>query len=171
MRRPSTPLPTLLRLETCSASVPVEGRTDLGRCPVVETSDRMDRGLVRLCIHRSQIFLHGNATVTMMQFLGQTLNGSARSGEAGYRRPHALAPHTQNRWILADKIQRFRIQLSYYPMTPRSGHTGRVCMARRIAKARPPMHETMAQGRWKTAPMVDVYSPVKEVGSTAKWLV
>ena len=42
----------------------------------------MDRGLGRLCIPRFRSFSsyrHGKATVTMMQYLGQTFNGTAGS--------------------------------------------------------------------------------------------
>ena len=51
-----------------------------------------------------------------------------------------------------------------------SGHSGRVGMARRMAKAGAPMHEIMAQGRWKTARMVEVYTLAEEAGRAAQWL-
>ena len=51
-----------------------------------------------------------------------------------------------------------------------SGHSGRVGMARRMAKTGAPTHEIMAQGRWKTARMVEVYTRAEEVGRAAKWL-
>ena len=51
-----------------------------------------------------------------------------------------------------------------------SGHSGRVGMARRMAAAGAPTHEIMAQGRWKTARMVEVYTRAEEAGRAAKWL-
>ena len=51
-----------------------------------------------------------------------------------------------------------------------SGHSGRVGMARRMAKAGAPTHEIMAQGRWKTARMVGVYTRGEDAGRAAKWL-
>ena len=51
-----------------------------------------------------------------------------------------------------------------------SGHSGRVGMARRMAAAGAPTHEIMAQGRWKTARMVEVYTRSEEAGRAAKWL-
>ena len=51
-----------------------------------------------------------------------------------------------------------------------SGHSGRVGMARRMAKAGAPTHEIMAQGRWKTARMVEVYTRAEEAGRAAQWL-
>jgi len=33
-----------------------------------------------------------------------------------------------------------------------------------------PAHEIMAQGRWKTARMVEVYTRAKEAGRAARWL-
>ena len=51
-----------------------------------------------------------------------------------------------------------------------SGHSGRVGMARRMAKAGAPTHEIMAQGRWKTAGMVEVYTRAEEAGRAGKWL-
>ncbi len=51
-----------------------------------------------------------------------------------------------------------------------SGHSGRVGMARRMAAAGAPKHEIMAQGRWKTARMVEVYTRSEEAGRAAKWL-
>jgi len=51
-----------------------------------------------------------------------------------------------------------------------SGHSGRVGMARRMAAAGAPTHEIMAQGRWKTAKMVEVYTRAEEAGRAAKWL-
>ena len=51
-----------------------------------------------------------------------------------------------------------------------SGHSARVGMARRMAAAAAPTHEIMAQGRWKTARMVEVYPRVEEAGRAAKWL-
>ena len=52
-----------------------------------------------------------------------------------------------------------------------SGHSGRVGMARRMAASGAPTHEIMAQGRWKTARMVEVYTRAEEAGRAAKWLV
>ncbi len=49
-------------------------------------------------------------------------------------------------------------------------HSGRVGMARRMAAAGAPTHEIMAQGRWKTARMVEVYTRSEEAGRAAKWL-
>ena len=51
-----------------------------------------------------------------------------------------------------------------------SGHSGRVGMARRMAAAAAPTHGIMAQGRWKTARMVEVYTRAEEAGRAAKWL-
>ena len=51
-----------------------------------------------------------------------------------------------------------------------SGHSGRVGMARRMGAAGAPTHEIMAQGRWKTARMVEVYTRAEEAGRAAKWL-
>ena len=51
-----------------------------------------------------------------------------------------------------------------------SGHSGRVGMARRMAAAGAPTHEIMAQGRWKTARMVEVYTRSEEAGRAARWL-
>ena len=51
-----------------------------------------------------------------------------------------------------------------------SGHSGRVGMARRMATAGAPTHEIMAQGRWKSAAMVEVYTRAEEAGRAAKWL-
>ncbi len=51
-----------------------------------------------------------------------------------------------------------------------SGHSGPVGMARRMAAAGAPTHEIMAQGRWKTARMVEVYTRSEEAGRAAKWL-
>ena len=52
-----------------------------------------------------------------------------------------------------------------------SGHSGRVGMARRMAKAGAPTHEIMAQGRWKTAGMVETYTrEEEEAGRAARWL-
>ena len=51
-----------------------------------------------------------------------------------------------------------------------SGHSGRVGMARRMAAAGAPTHEIMAQGRWKTAGMVEVYTRGEEAGRAGKWL-
>ena len=51
-----------------------------------------------------------------------------------------------------------------------SGHSGRVGMARRMAKAGAPTHEIMAQGRWKTAGMVETYTREEEAGRAARWL-
>ena len=51
-----------------------------------------------------------------------------------------------------------------------SGHSGRVGMARRMAAAGAPTHEIMAQGRWKTARMVEVYTREEEAGRAARWL-
>ena len=51
-----------------------------------------------------------------------------------------------------------------------SGHSGRVGMARRMAAAGAPTHEIMAQGRWKTARMVEVYTRSEEAGRAAQWL-
>ncbi|MDE0142855.1 MAG: tyrosine-type recombinase/integrase [Caldilineaceae bacterium] len=51
-----------------------------------------------------------------------------------------------------------------------SGHSGRVGMARRMAAAGAPTHEIMAQGRWKTARMVELYTRAEEAGRAAKWL-
>ena len=50
------------------------------------------------------------------------------------------------------------------------GHSGRVGMARRMAAAGAPTHEIMAQGRWKTARMGEVYTRAEEAGRAAKWL-
>ena len=47
-----------------------------------------------------------------------------------------------------------------------SGHSGRVGMA----AAGAPTHGIMAQGRWKTARMVEVYTRAEEAGRAAKWL-
>ena len=47
-----------------------------------------------------------------------------------------------------------------------SGHSGRVGMA----AAGAPTHEIMAQGRWKTARMVEIYTRAEEAGRAAKWL-
>ena len=44
-------------------------------------------------------------------------------------------------------------------------------MARRMAATGAPTHGIMAQGRWKTARMVEVYSRAEEAGRAAKWLV
>ena len=43
-------------------------------------------------------------------------------------------------------------------------------MARRMAASGAPTHEIMAQGRWKTARMVEVYTRAEEAGRGAKWL-
>ena len=51
-----------------------------------------------------------------------------------------------------------------------SGHSGRVGMARRMAEAGAPTHEIMAQGRWKTARMVEVYTRAEKAGRAAQWL-
>ena len=51
-----------------------------------------------------------------------------------------------------------------------SGHSARVGMARRMAASGAPTHEIMAQGRWKTARMVEVYPRAEEAGRAAKWL-
>ena len=51
-----------------------------------------------------------------------------------------------------------------------SGHSGRVGMARHMAAAGAPTHEIMAQGRWKTARMVEVYTRAEEAGRAAQWL-
>ena len=51
-----------------------------------------------------------------------------------------------------------------------SGHSGRLGMARRMAAAGAPTHEIMAQGRWKTARMVEVNTRAEEAGRAAKWL-
>ena len=51
-----------------------------------------------------------------------------------------------------------------------SGHSGRVGMARRMVAAGAPTHEIMAQGRWKTARMVEGYARSEEAGRAAKWL-
>ena len=51
-----------------------------------------------------------------------------------------------------------------------SGHSGRVGMARRMGAAGAPTHEIMAQGRWKTARMVEVYTRAEEARRAAKWL-
>ena len=40
-----------------------------------------------------------------------------------------------------------------------------------MAKAGAPTHEIMAQGRWKTAGMVEVYTRAEEAGRAGKWLV
>ena len=48
-----------------------------------------------------------------------------------------------------------------------SGHSGRVGMARRMAAAGAPTQESMAQGRWKTARMVEVYTRAEEAGRCA----
>ena len=52
-----------------------------------------------------------------------------------------------------------------------AGHSGRVGMARRMAAAGAPAHGIMAQGCWKTARMVEVYTRAEEAGRAAKWLV
>ena len=51
-----------------------------------------------------------------------------------------------------------------------SGHSGQVGMARRMAAAGAPTHEIMAQGRWKTARMGEVYTRAEEARRAAKWL-
>ncbi len=51
-----------------------------------------------------------------------------------------------------------------------SGHSGRVGMARRMGAAGAPTHEIMAQGRWKTARKVEVYTRAEEAGRAARWL-
>ncbi|MDE0206390.1 MAG: tyrosine-type recombinase/integrase [Candidatus Tectomicrobia bacterium] len=51
-----------------------------------------------------------------------------------------------------------------------SGHSGRVGMARRIARAGAPTHEIMAQGRWKSAGMVADYTRAENAERAAKWL-
>lgn len=51
-----------------------------------------------------------------------------------------------------------------------SGLSGRVGMARRMTAASAPTHEIMAQGRWKTARMVEVYTRAEEAGRAAQWL-
>ena len=38
-------------------------------------------------------------------------------------------------------------------------------MARRMAASGAPTHEIMAQGRWKTARMVEVYTRAEEAGT------
>ena len=39
-----------------------------------------------------------------------------------------------------------------------------------MAAAGTSTHEIMAQGRWKTARMVEVYTRAEEAGQAAKWL-
>ncbi len=51
-----------------------------------------------------------------------------------------------------------------------SGHSGRVGMARRMARAGAPTHEIMAQGRWKSAGMVADYTRAENAERAAKWL-
>ena len=51
-----------------------------------------------------------------------------------------------------------------------SGHSQRERVARRMAAAVTLTHEIMAQGRWKTTRMVEVYTRAKEAGRAAKWL-
>ena len=51
-----------------------------------------------------------------------------------------------------------------------SGHSGRVGMARRMARAGAPAHEIIAQGRWKSAGMVADYTRAETAGRAAKWL-
>ena len=51
-----------------------------------------------------------------------------------------------------------------------SGHSGRVGMARRMARAGAPTHEIIAQGRWKSAGMVADYTRAETAGRAAKWL-
>ena len=51
-----------------------------------------------------------------------------------------------------------------------SGHSGRVGMARRMARAGAPTHEIMAQGRWRSAGMVADYTRAENAERTAKWL-
>ena len=51
-----------------------------------------------------------------------------------------------------------------------SGHSGRVGMARRMARAGAPTHEIMAQGRWKSAGMVADYTRNENAERAAKWL-
>ena len=51
-----------------------------------------------------------------------------------------------------------------------SGHSGRVGMARRMARAGAPTHEIMAQGRWKSAAMVADYTRNENAERAAKWL-
>ena len=48
-----------------------------------------------------------------------------------------------------------------------SGHSGRVGIARRVAKAGAATHEIIAQGRWKTAKMVEVFTR----GEDERWTV
>ena len=51
-----------------------------------------------------------------------------------------------------------------------SGHSGRVGMARRMARAGAPTHEIMAQGRWRSAGMVADYTRNENAERAAKWL-
>ena len=51
-----------------------------------------------------------------------------------------------------------------------SGHSGRVGMARRMARAGAPTHEIMAQGRWKSAGMVADYTRAENAERAAQWL-
>ena len=51
-----------------------------------------------------------------------------------------------------------------------SGHSGRVGMARRMARAGAPTHEIMAQGRWQSAGMVADYTRAENAERAAKWL-
>ena len=51
-----------------------------------------------------------------------------------------------------------------------SGHSGRVGMARRMARAGAPTHEIMAQGRWRSAGMVADYTRAENAERAAKWL-
>ena len=50
------------------------------------------------------------------------------------------------------------------------GHSGRVGMARRMARADAPTHEIMAQGRWRSAGMVADYTRAENAERAAKWL-
>ena len=51
-----------------------------------------------------------------------------------------------------------------------SGHSGRVGMARRMARAGAPTHEIMVQGRWRSAGMAADYTRAENAERAAKWL-
>ncbi len=51
-----------------------------------------------------------------------------------------------------------------------SGHSGRVGMARRMARAGAPTHEIMAQGCWRSAGMVADYTRAEHAEWATRWL-
>ena len=51
-----------------------------------------------------------------------------------------------------------------------SGHSGRVGLARRMARAGAPDSAIMRQGRWSSSTMVAKYTLGESAGDAARWL-